>query len=227
MVTVHERINAVMKSVGTIAKTRQNSAQNYAFRGIDDFYAALHPLFAEHGLYTLPEVIDTQLDERENRNGTQLRFVLLTVRYHIVGLDGDETVAVVVGEAMDSGDKAANKAMSAAQKYLFTQLFLPPTVAIEDADSESHEVAPRRVSQDELANMRPSVVAQLLRERGLPPGGAVDDMRERLRVALRAEASARVNAGAGAVPGEVAVSAPVADQPPLENDAPVKETLAL
>jgi D-mannonate dehydratase len=42
---------------------------------------------------------------------------------------------------MDSGDKASNKAMSAAYKYAAFQAFCIPTEGDNDADSTTHEVA--------------------------------------------------------------------------------------
>ena len=47
----------------------------------------------------------------------------------------------MIGEAMDSGDKATNKAMSAAYKYAAFQTFAIPTEGTPDADAETHEVA--------------------------------------------------------------------------------------
>ena len=41
---------------------------------------------------------------------------------------------------MDSGDKATNKAMSAAFKYAAFQAFAIPTESDNDADSTTHEV---------------------------------------------------------------------------------------
>ena len=57
------------------------------------------------------------------------------------------------GEAMDSGDKATNKAMSAAYKYAAMQAFCIPTEGDNDADATTHEVAaePRDDVADRLA----------------------------------------------------------------------------
>ena len=51
------------------------------------------------------------------------------------------------GEAMDSADKATNKAMSAAYKYLCMQVFCIPTEGMEDADSQTHEVAAKKPAE--------------------------------------------------------------------------------
>jgi len=45
---------------------------------------------------------------------------------------------------MDSGDKATNKAMSAAYKYMAFQTFAIPTEGDNDADAHTHEVASKR-----------------------------------------------------------------------------------
>lgn len=51
------------------------------------------------------------------------------------------------GEAMDSADKATNKAMSAAYKYAALMAFAIPTEGDNDADATTYEVAPRNGEQ--------------------------------------------------------------------------------
>ena len=52
---------------------------------------------------------------------------------------------MVQSEGMDSGDKASNKAMSAACKYALFQIFNIPTVEIIDPDAASEEVRPKTI----------------------------------------------------------------------------------
>jgi hypothetical protein len=54
---------------------------------------------------------------------------------------------------MDSGDKASNKAMSAAYKYAAFQAFCIPTEGDNDADSTTHEVV--------AATIDPAIEAQI------------------------------------------------------------------
>jgi hypothetical protein len=56
--------------------------------------------------------------------------------------DGSKHTAATYGEAMDSGDKATNKAMSAAYKYAAFMTFAIPTEGDNDADATTHEVVP-------------------------------------------------------------------------------------
>jgi hypothetical protein len=50
---------------------------------------------------------------------------------------------------MDSGDKATNKAMSAAYKYACIQAFSIPTEGDNDADATTHDVVPETPAQPE------------------------------------------------------------------------------
>ena len=63
---------------------------------------------------------------------------------------------------MDSGDKATNKAMSAAYKYAAMQAFAIPTEGDNDADSTTHEViaAPRTTSTRLIAAANLEVSAE-------------------------------------------------------------------
>src|ERR1043165_682105 len=101
---------AVLKEVGAIEKGRRNVQQGYQFRGIDDVYEAVHPLFAKHGIFTVPRVLNEETNERTTQSGTVLRFVKLTIAYDFFAPDGSRVTAEMIGEAMDAGDKASNKA---------------------------------------------------------------------------------------------------------------------
>lgn len=124
----------ILAEVGAVGKGRRNEQQNYRFRGIDDVYQAVHPLFAKFGIFTLPRVLAEDTTERTTEKGTVLRFVKLTMAYDFFAPDGSHVTAEVVGEAMDAGDKASNKAMSAAQKYALIQTLCIPTGDTPDAD---------------------------------------------------------------------------------------------
>ena len=65
------------------------------------------------------------------------------IKYTFYAEDGTFVTAVVIGEGMDSGDKATNKAMSIAFKYALFQIFCIPTEEMADPDSESPEPAPK------------------------------------------------------------------------------------
>jgi hypothetical protein len=143
---VYAAISKVMAEIGRtgISKDRNNQQQGFKFRGIDDVYNAMSPLLASAGLCVLPRVTKREVTERATRSGGALFYVALDVEFDLCcAEDGSKHTIAVSGEAMDSGDKATNKAMSAAFKYACMQVFCIPTEGNPDADAETHEVAPR------------------------------------------------------------------------------------
>lgn len=124
-----------------ISKDSKNTQQNYKFRGIDDVYNTLAPYLAEAKLLILPRVLSRSVIERESKSGGALFYVVLDVEFDLVAAaDGSKHTVRVAGEAMDSGDKATNKAMSAAYKYACMETFCIPTEGDNDADAQTHEV---------------------------------------------------------------------------------------
>jgi len=124
-----------------VKKQQKNEAQNFRFRGIDDVMNTVSPIMARHGLMMLPRVLSRTMTERANARGTALLSVVVDVEYDIVAAeDGSRHTVRVMGEAMDSGDKATNKAMSAAYKYCLFQTFCVPVEGTPDADATTHEV---------------------------------------------------------------------------------------
>lgn len=141
---VYRAINAVQGDLAKdgIGKERTNTFDNYKFRGIDDVYNALAPLLAKHGLCILPRIVSRSCEERQSQKGGALFYVTVEAEFDFVSAeDGTKHTVKTYGEAMDRGDKATNKAMSAAYKYAAFQTFAIPTEGNADADSESHVVA--------------------------------------------------------------------------------------
>jgi len=143
---VYQAINKVQSALSKtgISKDRTNTqGSGYKFRGIDDVYNAVAPLLAEHGLCILPRVLARSCEERTSKNGGALFYVTVEAEFDFVAAeDGSKHTVKTFGEAMDSGDKATNKAMSAAYKYAAFQAFSIPTEGDNDADAHTHDVAP-------------------------------------------------------------------------------------
>jgi hypothetical protein len=141
---VFAAINAVQKALAKegITKDRKNAQQGYSFRGIDDIFNALSSLLAENQLVMLPTYSERTVTERETKTGGTLFGVTLKGEFTFTSAkDGSTTKATLYGEAMDSADKATNKAMSAAYKYAALQAFCIPTEGDNDADATTHELA--------------------------------------------------------------------------------------
>ena len=162
MMKVYQAINAVQAALAQegISKDRNNQQQGYKFRGIDDVYNALAPLLARHGLCILPRCTERVCTERTNAKGTALFYVTVRAEFDFIASeDGSKHTVATYGEAMDSGDKATNKAMSAAYKYAAMQAFSIPTEGDNDADARTHEVTarPRAANTDPAAEIRAGI----------------------------------------------------------------------
>jgi hypothetical protein len=144
---VYKAINNVQAdlSVLGITKDRRNmQGSGYNFRGIDDVYNTIAPLLAKHGLCILPRVLSRECVERVSQKGGALFYVTVDAEFDFVSAeDGSNHTVKTFGEAMDSGDKATNKAMSAAYKYACFQAFSIPTESDNDADAHTHTPAPK------------------------------------------------------------------------------------
>jgi len=160
---VYKAINQVQAALAKtgISKDRRNTqGAGYNFRGIDDVFNAVSPLLAQHGLCILPRMLTRQCEERQSKSGGALFYVTVEAEFDLVcAEDGSKHTIKTFGEAMDSGDKATNKAMSAAYKYAAFQAFAIPTEGDNDADAHTHEVAakaPRNLSKGGSVRHTPS-----------------------------------------------------------------------
>ena len=72
-------------------------------------------------------------------------YSICKIKYTFYAEDGSFVEAITIGEGMDTGDKATNKAMAIAFKYALFQVFCIPTeeMKADDPDNECHEVRPR------------------------------------------------------------------------------------
>ncbi len=135
---IFRAIAAVMRDVEAIGKDRRadvGGGRGYNFRGIDDVYNELHPILAKHGVFTVPTVMDERHEERTSSSGKLTIYRILTIQYRFYAEDGSHVNAVVIGEGMDFGDKASNKAMAVGHKYALMQVFAIPTEDAKDPET--------------------------------------------------------------------------------------------
>ena len=147
---VYTAICEVMKAIGHtgISKARKNQQQGYSFRGIDDVYNELNALLSANNLVMTPRILTREVAERQTSKGGALFYVTVEAEFDFISAeDGSKHTVRTFGEAMDSADKATNKAMSAAYKYAAMMVFCIPTEGDNDADAVTHEVAPRAMAK--------------------------------------------------------------------------------
>lgn len=152
---VYEAIAAITASLSKVGiakgrKTQQGGGASFAFRGIDDVLNALSPLLAEHKLCIFPRITNRASVERQTKSGGALFYTTVDAEFDFVSaVDGSKHTAATIGEAMDSGDKSTNKAMSIAYKYAVFLTFCVPIEGTPDADGEVYEISPDRALDDE------------------------------------------------------------------------------
>lgn len=144
---IYESVAAVQADVDFIGKDKQvQSGGTYKYRGVDQVLNTLHPLFAKHKVFAVPEVLEIlERETRTTQKGGVVLYQVLKVKYTFYAEDGTSVSATVVGEAMDSGDKVSNKCMSVAYKYAcFQILSIPTEETCADPDDSNEPLKPAK-----------------------------------------------------------------------------------
>ena len=171
---IYAAITGVMAEVGAVGKKSKNTQQNFMYRGIDAVMNALQPAMIKNKVFAVPTVVEEKREERQTAKGGTIFYTRLTMVYTFYTDDGSHVEATVIGEAMDSGDKATNKAMSIAYKYACFQVFSIPTEEMQDPDAETPpEVQPVLVDE---------VKVKVLKERMAKKGVSADQILGRYNV---------------------------------------------
>lgn len=165
MSNIYTAINNIMSEIGAISKDKKNATQGFMYRGIDDVMNALQPLLAKHKVFIVPEVLEQIREERTSNKGAALIYSICKMKYTFYADDGTSVSAIVIGEGMDSGDKATNKAMAIAMKYACFQVFCIPTEEMKDPDADSHEVESKD-KQQELSEVQVKKLFDLAKKKG-------------------------------------------------------------
>lgn len=136
---IYESITKIMEEIPAIGKDQTNKTQGFKYRGIDDVMNALQPLLSKNKVFIVPQILEQTREERTTNKGGNLIYSICKVKYIFYAEDGTSIEAITIGEGMDSGDKATNKAMSIAMKYALFQVFCIPTEEMKDPDEETPE----------------------------------------------------------------------------------------
>lgn len=147
MTDIHKAMVAIAKEIAAegIGKSRKNVQQGYNFRGVDEVMNTFSPILSKNSVYVIPKYQNRQFFERTTMKGGVLFYVLVEGEFTFTHEDGSSIiVGPFFGEAMDSADKATNKAMAVAYKYAMFQTFCVPLEGVTggDADLQTHEIRP-------------------------------------------------------------------------------------
>lgn len=115
------RITAEMPAIG---KTQTGKGLNYKFRSVEQVTGHAAQLFAKYGVVIVPFGEEIEYTEVATAKGGSMTEARTKFSWHIYGPGGLEDVifATTFGQARDSSDKSANKAHTAAYKYLLMTL---------------------------------------------------------------------------------------------------------
>lgn len=155
---IYESIAAIQSDVDFIGKNKQTqSGAKFKYRGVDQVLNTLHPLFAKHKVFAVPEVLEIlNREERKTKEGNTVLHQVLKVQYTFYAEDGSKVSAIVVGEAMDSGDKVSNKCMSVAYKYAcFQVLSIPTEETMADPDERDDDLQPKGAGNPSAKGRKP------------------------------------------------------------------------
>jgi len=154
MALIHEKILEVQRNVPTLEKNGigPQTQGSYKFLAVDDVLKGLKPLLNEHGIIVVPNLIDhgfhynpalAKDNERVPRESVQ-GWVKYDFEYIAVE-DGSSIHSVVVGEGIDTQDKAIRKATTSAWKISLIQTFSLVTGEI-DPDAQDGAAAAQEAS---------------------------------------------------------------------------------
>lgn len=152
---IYQKIAVIMKETKAIGKNSMNQQQGFKFRGIDNVMNELHDSFSKNEVFIIPIIQEFSVEEKTTRSGGILYYTRARIMHRYTTIDGSYVETVTIGEAMDSGDKGMNKAMSIALKYSLLQMLMIPTEELKDPDMVTPEetVAPTPVAAPKAAKI--------------------------------------------------------------------------
>lgn len=176
---IYKAISQTMQDVGVVGKDNFNEQQRFKFRGIDAVMNALNPAMIKNGIFVVPQVLEQIREERITSKGGKLIYSICKIKYTFYAEDGSFVEAITVGEGMDSGDKATNKAMAIAFKYACFQVFCIPTEEMKDPDAEVHELAAeeerkQQVNQQKITEKDVNALMAMIEKKGVACEAVLD-----------------------------------------------------
>jgi hypothetical protein len=139
--TIYQRVASVMREIGAIGKNDkvEFGKVKYNYRSIVAVYNRVQPLFAKHGIFSASKVIAHDfIETTPTKAGDAQHLATVNMQYTFFAEDGSSVDVGAVGQAIDTGDKAFNKAAAAAHKYALCQLLCIP-YQVEDPDANVPE----------------------------------------------------------------------------------------
>ena len=165
----------IMADIKPMFKSEQAGSGSYGYKfvSVNSMLDIARPKFAEHGIIFYGDVETIDRNYSNTRNGNEQVTVYLHVRWFLSN-GTDEISFRTIGEAADTGDKATNKAYTAAQKQAVSKLLMMSGTD-DDADrdisppDEYRAPAPVNTELENKLDEAGTVIKQLAQQFVLPP----------------------------------------------------------
>lgn len=140
-VNIYQKLAMITGEIGVMEKGGRNQEQRYDFIEYAAIAGRIRTLFSKHGVIIVPKVKSQQRLEITSKHGARGIHAIVTMEFDIVNADqpDDRFTVTWEAEAADYGDKATNKAITAALKYYIMRQF---NISEKGEDADEHTPAP-------------------------------------------------------------------------------------
>lgn len=166
---LYQKLAKITGEIGVIAKDGNNQQQKYKYIEYETIAGKFRELFSKYGVVLIPSMVEQERSAITTSRGSSGVSTVCHFEFTVVNADkpDDRFVVKWQGEAADYGDKATNKAATAAVKYYLMRQFNISSKGDEDPDSQTPEVAPKQ-QKPAMASVRQIVaVSKLLANKGV------------------------------------------------------------
>ena len=180
---LYQKLAKITGEIGVIAKDGNNQQQKYKYIEYETIAGKFRELFSKYGVVLIPSMVEQERSAITTSRGSSGVSTVCHFEFTVVNADkpDDRFVVKWQGEAADYGDKATNKAATAAVKYYLMRQFNISSKGDEDPDSQTPEVAQKQ-QKPAMASVRQIIaVSKLLANKGVTSG---DDRKAILGAAI-------------------------------------------
>lgn len=174
---LYQKLAAIGGEIGVVKKGGKNTEQHYDFIEYAAVAGKLRSLFADYGIVIIPgmpKAAEHIRQEITTKYGTKGVLTMVDMTFEIINADdpSERFEVTWVGEAADYGDKATNKAATAALKYYMMRQFNISEKG-DDPDAESPEVssttraAAKQPTNGPMTDRQRAMIFALMRQQGI------------------------------------------------------------
>lgn len=169
---LYQKLAKITGEIGVIAKDGNNQQQKYKYIEYETIAGKFRELFSKYGVVLIPSMVEQERSAITTSRGSSGVSTVCHFEFTVVNADkpDDRFVVKWQGEAADYGDKATNKAATAAVKYYLMRQFNISSKGDEDPDSQTPEVAQKQQKPQKpaMASVRQiTAVSKLLANKGV------------------------------------------------------------